>query len=123
MFFPTDTNITLFITDGINSMNYLKKYYAVVYNKLSKVKNIRWNKYMYTDIACFLKDVKYCNYARKSIKIFYLCVLHSHIWDSFLILFLSFLSHIVVVSFIGGGNLRTRRKPKTCRKSLTNFIT
>ena len=26
---------------------------------------------------------------------------------------------IVVVSFIGGGN---RRKPPTCRKSLTNFI-
>ena len=30
---------------------------------------------------------------------------------------------IVVVSFIGGGNQRTRRKPQTCRKSLTNFIT
>jgi len=29
-------------------------------------------------------------------------------------------SCIVVVSFIGGGN---RRKPLTCRKSLTNFIT
>ncbi len=26
-------------------------------------------------------------------------------------------------SFIGGGNRRTRRKPPTCRKSLTNFIT
>jgi len=25
--------------------------------------------------------------------------------------------------FIGGGNRRTRRKPPTCRKSLTNFIT
>ena len=79
MFFPTDTNITLFITDGINSMNYLKKYYAVVYNKLSKGKNIRWNKYMYTDIACFLKGVKYCNYARKSMKIFYLCILQSYL--------------------------------------------
>jgi len=30
----------------------------------------------------------------------------------------------VAVSFIGGGNLSTRRKPPTCRnKSLTNFIT
>jgi hypothetical protein len=29
---------------------------------------------------------------------------------------------IVVVSFIGGGNQSTRRKPLTCRKSLTNFI-
>jgi len=30
-----------------------------------------------------------------------------------------------VVSFIGGGNRNTlrRRKPSTCRKSLTNFIT
>ena len=26
-------------------------------------------------------------------------------------------------SFIGGGNRRTRRKPPTCRKLLTNFIT
>jgi hypothetical protein len=29
----------------------------------------------------------------------------------------------VAVSFIGGGNLSTWRKPLTCRKSLTNFIT
>ena len=27
------------------------------------------------------------------------------------------------VSFIGGGNRSTRRKPLNCRKSLTNFIT
>ena len=33
------------------------------------------------------------------------------------------LSYIVAVSFIGGGNRRTRRKPHTCRKSLTNFNT
>jgi hypothetical protein len=33
-------------------------------------------------------------------------------------LFNTILSYIVVVSFIGGGNQR-----KTCRKSLTNFIT
>ena len=31
--------------------------------------------------------------------------------------------YIVMVSFIGGGNRGTRRKPPTCRKSLTNFIT
>jgi hypothetical protein len=31
--------------------------------------------------------------------------------------------NIVEVSFIGGGNPCTRRKPPTCRKSLTNFIT
>jgi hypothetical protein len=31
--------------------------------------------------------------------------------------------YIVAVSFIGGGNNRTRRKSPSCRKSLTNFIT
>jgi len=29
----------------------------------------------------------------------------------------------VAVSFIGGGNQSTQRKPPTCRKSLTNLIT
>jgi hypothetical protein len=33
------------------------------------------------------------------------------------------ISAIVAVNFIGGGNRRTQRKPLTCRKSLTNFIT
>ena len=34
-----------------------------------------------------------------------------------------YFSYMVAVSFIGGGNQRTWRKPPTCRKSLTNFIT
>jgi hypothetical protein len=34
-----------------------------------------------------------------------------------------YFNYIVAVSFIGGGNRSTRRKPPTCRKSLTNFIT
>jgi hypothetical protein len=33
------------------------------------------------------------------------------------------LSYIMAVSFIGWGNRSTQRKPPTCRKSLTNFIT
>jgi hypothetical protein len=33
------------------------------------------------------------------------------------------ISYVVAVSFIGGGNRRTWRKPQACRKSLTNFIT
>jgi len=37
--------------------------------------------------------------------------------------FQQFFSYIVAVSFIGGGNQRTQRKPPTCCKSLTNFIT
>jgi hypothetical protein len=32
-----------------------------------------------------------------------------------------YFSYIVAVSFIGGGNRSTRRKPPTCCKSLTNF--
>jgi hypothetical protein len=31
-----------------------------------------------------------------------------------------YFSYIVAVSFIGGGNLNTHRKPPTCRKSLIN---
>jgi len=30
-------------------------------------------------------------------------------------------NYIMAVSFIGGGNRRARRKPPTCRMSLTNF--
>jgi hypothetical protein len=37
--------------------------------------------------------------------------------------FQKYFSYIVVVSFIGGGNRSTKRKPPTGRKSLTNFIT
>jgi hypothetical protein len=37
--------------------------------------------------------------------------------------FQQYFSYIVVVSFIGGGNWKIRRKPPTCRKSLTNVIT
>jgi hypothetical protein len=37
--------------------------------------------------------------------------------------FQQYFSYILAVSFIGGGNRSTRRKPTTCRKSLTNFIT
>jgi len=37
--------------------------------------------------------------------------------------FQQYFNYIVAISFIGGGNRSTRRKPKTYRKSLTNFIT
>ena len=37
--------------------------------------------------------------------------------------FQQYFSYIVAVSFIGGENQSTRRKPLTCRKSLPNFIT
>ena len=36
--------------------------------------------------------------------------------------FQQYFSFILAVSFIGGGNRTTRRKPPTCRKSLRNFI-
>ena len=37
--------------------------------------------------------------------------------------FQQYFSYFVEVSFIGGGNRSTRRKPQSCCKSLTNFIT
>jgi len=37
--------------------------------------------------------------------------------------FQQYFSYIVAFSFISGENRSTRRKPPTCRKSLTNFIT
>ena len=36
--------------------------------------------------------------------------------------FRQYASYIVGISFIGGWNRSTRRKPPTCHKSLTNFI-
>ena len=37
--------------------------------------------------------------------------------------FQQYFSYLVVVCYIGEGNRRTRRKPPTCRKPLTTFIT
>ena len=34
-----------------------------------------------------------------------------------------YFSYIMAVSFIGGGNLSTQRKPQILHKLLTNFIT
>jgi len=36
--------------------------------------------------------------------------------------FQQYFSYIVGVSFIGGGHRTTRRKPPTCRKSLTTLL-
>ena len=47
---------------------------------------------------------------------------HIYIINRFMVLNGTF-SYIVTVSFIGGGNRITWRKPPACRKSLTNFIT
>jgi hypothetical protein len=44
------------------------------------------------------------------------------LFDGVLRHFQQYFSYTVVVSFIGGGKWRTRRKPPTCHKSLTNFI-
>jgi hypothetical protein len=37
------------------------------------------------------------------------------------VIFQQYFSYIVAVSFIGGGNRSTRRKPPTCRKSPTSL--
>ena len=44
-------------------------------------------------------------------------------WTVHLDMVSQYFSYIVAVSFIGGGNWSTRRKPPTCRKSRTNLIT
>jgi hypothetical protein len=36
--------------------------------------------------------------------------------------FQQYFSYILAASFIVGGNQSTQRKPPTCRKSLTNFV-
>jgi hypothetical protein len=37
--------------------------------------------------------------------------------------FQQYFSYIMAVSFIGGENRSTQRKPQTCHKSLASFIT
>jgi hypothetical protein len=54
--------------------------------------------------------------------ILYAC-LYVYLFNGLYRHFQQYYSYIVAVSFIGGGNRRTRIKPPTCRKSLTNFIT
>ena len=45
-------------------------------------------------------------------------------WDyGALLHFRQYFSYIAVVSFIGGGNGSSRRKPLACRNSQTNFFT
>jgi hypothetical protein len=50
------------------------------------------------------------------------CFIILGFWFIYIIVFQQYFSFIVAVSFIGGGNRSTRRKPPTCRRSLTNFI-
>jgi hypothetical protein len=61
--------------------------------------------------------------------VFWICLYYCYtdIWVRFMVLSATFnnisVILIVAVSFIGWGNWSTQRKPPTCRKSLTNFIT
>ena len=80
MFFPTDTNITLFITDGINSMNYLKKYYAVVYNKLSKVKKYQMEQIYVHRYSMFFERCKILQLCTKKYEnILFMCFTQSYL--------------------------------------------
>ena len=49
--------------------------------------------------------------------------IYPHMYVIMVMVFHQYFSYLMVVSFIGGGNPSTQRKPATCRKSLTNFIT
>jgi hypothetical protein len=51
------------------------------------------------------------------------CLSPIRLWVRIPCHFQQYFSYIVAVSFIGGGNRSIQRKPQTCRKSLTNFIT
>ena len=55
--------------------------------------------------------------------IFHSCTSASGLVYSVYCHFQQYFSYIMAVSFIDGGNLTTWRKPPTCCKSLTNFIT
>jgi len=57
------------------------------------------------------------------IRIIYLVILFACLFNGVWCHFLQYLSYIVAVSSIGGRNRTTWRKPPTCHKSLTNFIT
>jgi hypothetical protein len=50
------------------------------------------------------------------------CLSSKYIYQH-LFIYLSIKQHYSGISFIGGGNQSIRRKPPTCSKSLTNFIT
>jgi hypothetical protein len=57
-----------------------------------------------------------------------ICFLLFYFWGLGVMVFYAtfidiYFSYIVEVSFIGEGNQSTQRKPLTCRKSVTNFIT
>ena len=44
------------------------------------------------------------------------------VWWCLMLLSTIYFSYVVAVSFIGGGNRRTWRKPPTCHKPLTTFV-
>ena len=66
-----------------------------------------------------------CTLSRQNLHVHF----QNHLIRTFIIIGLGlfqiqqYFRHIVVVSFIGGGNRSTQRKPPIYHKSLTNFIT
>ena len=66
-----------------------------------------WNKLLYT-LNCMLSQ-------KNQLSVFFRLVILNGVQQCF--------SYILAVSFIGGGNLSTQRKPQNYHKSLTNFIT
>ena len=64
-----------------------------------------------------------CSYVLSSITKNALRIMHTGQCHGAYRHFQKYFSYIVTVSFIGGGNQSTRRKPPTCHKSLANFIT
>ena len=77
-----------------------------------------------TPICIVLNTFLYCELIFLYVLCVYLgCVLSIIIHVVPTVHFEQYFSHIVAVSFIGGRNQNTLRKPLTCHKSLTYFIT
>jgi hypothetical protein len=79
--------------------------------------HIDYNTALFSETIWF-KDWKPNYRASKVLSGFICCITHLSITH-----FQQYFSYIVAVSFIGGGNRSTWRKPPTCRESLTNFFT
>ena len=64
----------------------------------------------------YLSDIRYINTLKTEKCKYFMLV---YLFDGVKRHCQQYLIYIVAVSFIGGGNRRTRRKPPTCRKSQT----
>jgi hypothetical protein len=98
-------------------------WFYMLYRKLllNMLKNNEWK-----PKDCWIFSFKILSF-KNATKIMFLMLkfafLFDCLFDGVKCHFQQYFSYIVAVSFIGGGNRRVQRKPPTCPKSLTIFIT